>query len=62
MLPSTSIRDVTSTGWERHVAYMEDRKGYTGCWTEDLRKTAHSDNLRIDGKIIPKWIFQMWDG
>jgi len=62
MLPTTSLRDVTSTGWERHVAHMEDRRGYRGCWSEDLRKTAHLDNLSTNGKIILKWIFKMWDG
>jgi len=62
MLPSTSVRHVTSTGWERHVAHMEDRRDYTGSWPEDLRKTAHLDNLGRDVKIILKWIFKLWDG
>jgi hypothetical protein len=42
--------------------YGRQERGYTECWSEDLRKTAHFDNLGIDGKIISKWIFKMWDG
>ena len=42
--------------------YGRLEKGYTGCWSEELRKTAHLDNLGIDGKIISKWSFKMWNG
>jgi len=42
--------------------YGRQERGYRVCWSEDLRKTAHLDNLGIGGKIVLKRIFKMWDG
>jgi hypothetical protein len=35
---------------------------YTGCWWGDLMERDHLEYLRVDGRIIIKWIFKKWDG
>jgi hypothetical protein len=41
---------------------MGDRRGtYRFCWG-DLRERGHFEGLGLDGRIILKWIFKMWDG
>jgi hypothetical protein len=35
---------------------------YTGIWWGNLRERGHLDDLGIDGRIIFKWMFKMWNG
>jgi len=68
MLPSTSARDVTPTGYERHVAHTEHRKDYTGSWSEDPEEDSPlgkprqrcEDNIKMDlqdvGRVEMDWI------
>jgi hypothetical protein len=35
---------------------------HTGIWWGNLRERDHLDDLGIDGRIIFKWMFKMWDG
>jgi hypothetical protein len=32
-----------------------------GFWWGDVRERGHLKDLDIDGRIILKWIFKMWD-
>jgi len=36
-------------------------KVHTGIWWGNLRERDHLDDLGIDGSIILKWLFKMWD-
>jgi len=48
--------------WTEHVAGMGDRRGaYRVCWG-DLMEEDHLEEKHVDGKIILKLIFKMWDG
>jgi hypothetical protein len=40
---------------------QETGEMHMGIWWEDLRKRAHFQDLDIDGRIILKQIFKMWD-
>jgi hypothetical protein len=31
-------------------------------WLGSLREGDHFEQLGIDGRLILKWIFEMWDG
>jgi hypothetical protein len=35
---------------------------HTGFWLGDLREIYHMENLGVDGRIILKWFFKIWDG
>jgi hypothetical protein len=35
---------------------------HTGFWWGDLREGDHLGDPSVDGRIILKWIFEMWDG
>jgi hypothetical protein len=35
---------------------------HTGLWWGNLRERDNLENLRVDGRIIFKWIFKKWDG
>jgi hypothetical protein len=34
---------------------------YTGVWWGNLSERDHLEDLGIDGRLILKWIFRMWD-
>jgi hypothetical protein len=38
------------------------REMHTGFWWGDLRECDHLGDPGVDGRIILKWIFEMWDG
>jgi hypothetical protein len=48
--------------WVGHVAHMGDRRGAYRVLVGDLMERDHLEDLGIDGRIILKWIFKMWDG
>jgi hypothetical protein len=41
---------------------MGKREVHTGFLWRDLREGDHLGNRGVDGRIILKWIFTMWDG
>jgi len=44
-------------------AFMVVRRGaYTVFWLGNLNKGDHLEDVGVDGRIILKWIFRMWDG
>jgi len=48
--------------WAGRVAGMGERRGaYRVCWG-DLMEKDHLEVLRVDGRIILKWIYKKWDG
>jgi hypothetical protein len=40
----------------------ETGKVYKGIWWGDLREGDHLEDLGVDKRLIPKWIFKKWDG
>jgi hypothetical protein len=48
--------------WAGHVACMGKRAVHTGFWWEELREGDHLRDPGVDGRIILKWIFKVWDG
>jgi hypothetical protein len=45
-----------------HIARMGKREVHTGFWWGGLREGDHLGYPGVDGRIILKWIFKMWDG
>jgi hypothetical protein len=40
--------------WAAHVAFVDERRhAYIKSWWETLKVTAHSNDLDIDGRILP---------
>jgi len=35
---------------------------HTGFWLGGLRERGHLEDLKIDGRLILKWIIKNWDG
>ena len=48
--------------WAGHVANRGKGYVHTGFWWENLREGDHLEDPGVVGKIIIKWIFEMWDG
>jgi len=34
---------------------------HTGFWWGNLRERSHIEDPDVDGRIILRWIFRMWD-
>jgi len=47
--------------WVGHVAFMARGEACTGFWWRNLRERDHWGDPGVDGRIILKWIFRMWD-
>jgi len=47
--------------WARHVARVGREEVLTGFWWGILSERNHFKYLRVDGKIILKWIFNGLD-
>jgi hypothetical protein len=48
--------------WAGHVVLMGTGEMRTGLWWGALMERKHFENLRIEGRIILKRIFQNWYG
>jgi hypothetical protein len=48
--------------WAGHVACLGDRRGAYRVFVGDPMERDHMEDLMIDGRIILKWMFKMWDG
>jgi hypothetical protein len=35
---------------------------HTGLWWRNFKARTHLEDLRVDGRIMFKWIFKNWDG
>jgi hypothetical protein len=47
--------------WAGHVARMGRGEVHTGFWWGNLRERDHLKEPGVDGRIILKWTFRMWD-
>ena len=48
--------------WAGHVARMGKGEGCTGFWWGNLREREHWGDPDVDGRIILRCIFRMWEG
>ena len=48
--------------WAGHVGRMGRGEVHVGFWWENLRESERLEYPGIDGSMILKWVFQMWDG
>jgi hypothetical protein len=48
--------------WTGHVASVGGWRGAYRVWWGDLRKRDHLEDPVIDGSIMLKFIFKIWDG
>ena len=48
--------------WAGHVARVGEGRDVYGILVGNPRGRDHLEDPGIDGKIILKWIFRMWDG
>ena len=44
--------------WAGRVARMEDKRGDTGVWWENLMEGSHLKDVGLNERIILKWIFE----
>jgi hypothetical protein len=47
--------------WEGHVARRKTEGVHIWFCVGYVRERAHLEDLRLDGRIILKWIFMKWD-
>ena len=47
--------------WAGNVPHMGRREVYTGFWWGNLRGKDNLEDPSVDGRIILRWIFRMWD-
>jgi hypothetical protein len=47
--------------WAGHVACMGERRNVYRVEVGKLRERGHMGNPGVDGKIILRWIFKVWD-
>jgi hypothetical protein len=47
--------------WAGHIAKMERRETYIGCWLETHRERDHWENQDVDGRIILRWALETHD-
>jgi hypothetical protein len=48
--------------WAGHVEHTGKTEVHTGFWWGDLMAGDHLGDPGVDGMIILKWVFKMWDG
>jgi len=47
--------------WVGYTARMGERRGAYRFWWGNLRERDHLEDPCIDGRIILRWIFRMWE-
>jgi len=47
--------------WAEHVARMGEGKVYIRSWWGERRERDHLGDPGVDGRIILRWIYRMWD-
>jgi len=59
-----NIRVIKSrrTRLAQHVARMGTGEVHVCFWWGDLKERDHLEDLRVDVRIIFKWMFNKWDG